>query len=255
MYFTYVDWTLEKQPRPFYVGKGNAQRVKRLFRNSLHRHIATTHGMRREIVLETLIEAAAFKHEEQLIRELHTHVSEGSGANFTWGGEGASGRIVSFETRKAISEALMGHVVSEETRHKMSCAVNTWLNLPESRTKLSLAQKRRFENLNERANMAKFKGKHHTENAKFNIRLAQVGRKRSDETRRKQSEAATRHMMSDEVRQARSLALTGIKRSEATKQKLRDAWKRRKQKKACQEFTRLTEELGLYEWQQEKSGS
>jgi hypothetical protein len=38
-------------------------------------------------------------------------------------------------------------------------------------------------------------------------------------------------------------------------QKLREALKRRKAKKACKELMRLTEEMGLYEWQQERSGS
>ena len=234
-YYTYIDWTIETIPCAYYVGKGTAQRVKRLYRNSLHRHIAITRGIRREIILETLVESEAFRREEELIRELHTHVSEKFGANFTWGGEGASGRAVSQETRRAISEALMGHGVSSETRLKMSNAVNVWLALPGSHEKLSLAQRRRCQDPVARADMAKFKGKHHTDSTKFRIGRAQAGRKRSAETRKKQSEAATKQMSSSEARQIRSTALTGIKRSEATKQKLREAWKRRKQRKLEEE--------------------
>ncbi len=251
-YFTYVDWTLEPESRAIYVGKGLEYRVKRRYRNSLHRHLIDRFGLRREIALETDDEQAAFRLEISLIKELRTHFTLG-GANFTWGGEGASGRIVTETTRKLISQALTGHSVSESSRQKMSVAVQAWLTKPDTRERLSQIHRQRLVDPLERCKQAKFKGRKHTDAAKAKIAAAHKGSKRSLETRRKQSEAAKRNMALLKTRQRRSEALTGIKRSEETRQKLRDAWKRRKAKAACDELSCITEEMNLYEWQ--RSGS
>lgn len=112
MFFVYIDWTTEDVPRPFYVGKGNSKRVRTLARkNQLHTSIVRKHGQRREVVLTTHDEQHAFERERQLIKELKTCAAGGTGwwgANFTFGGEGAAGRIVSVATRQLLANSLRG---------------------------------------------------------------------------------------------------------------------------------------------------
>lgn len=88
--FVYVDWTTEEIPRPFYVGMGNASRIKYLVRNKLHENIRNKYGLRREIVLFTNFCEEAKSREIELIAFHRTYVyDEGNfGSNFTRGGEG-----------------------------------------------------------------------------------------------------------------------------------------------------------------------
>jgi hypothetical protein len=99
-YYVYVDWTLEEISRPFYVGKGSSSRLKILKRNQRHTAISEAYGMERKIVLETDSEEEAFVLEKKLIQEYSTYAHDpGSrGANYTLGGEGSSGRILSKES-------------------------------------------------------------------------------------------------------------------------------------------------------------
>lgn len=124
MHYTYVDWTLEEIPRPFYVGKGSEERVKLLHRrNPRHIAIRKAFGIRREIVFSTLDEKAALNEEVRLIAQLNTRDETGGwGANFTEGGEGVKGRKHDVETRKRISLTMKGHSKSEETRVRMRLA-------------------------------------------------------------------------------------------------------------------------------------
>lgn len=111
-FYVYEDWTLEEQPRPFYVGKGKLERVFRLKRSKQHQHICELYGQRRMVVLETYDESEALEYEKERIKENHTHPRDprynGIGCNKTTGGQGNSGRIVSLETCKRISDAKKG---------------------------------------------------------------------------------------------------------------------------------------------------
>ena len=101
-FFVYVDYRAGAG-RPFYVGKGDEARVKKLQRrNQLHTNIARKHGQRRVIAYTLASEADAFHMERLLIAGLCTRVEDG-GANFTDGGEGASNP--SLETRAKLSAA------------------------------------------------------------------------------------------------------------------------------------------------------
>ncbi len=88
---TYVDYTTDTNT-PFYVGKGNVNRLRHVGRNKKHANVVKKHGLRREIVLSTSVEAIALEREIELIAELHTFIDDpahnGMGCNYTPGGEG-----------------------------------------------------------------------------------------------------------------------------------------------------------------------
>ncbi len=111
IYYVYIDLTLDG--RPFYVGKGDDARVKKVKRNVLHTRIATKHGQVRRVVFETLNEIWAFEREIELIALLNTFVGcdqpfNAWGANLTRGGEGSSGWKPTFETRQRMSTNRLG---------------------------------------------------------------------------------------------------------------------------------------------------
>jgi hypothetical protein len=228
VYYVYVDFTLEQNPRAYYVGKGLKARIKRKFRNHKHQRIADSLGFDRRIFLATEDERVAFDEEERLIRELKTHVDDDFGANYTYGGEGASGRSMNEETRRRISCSLSGHTVSDDARRKMSDGVRAWLSQPGSREKIVLARRSRDETPEERRKYTR-KKLTLSDETKARIGDAQRGSCRSEETKRKMSKAA-RAAMTPELRELRSKALRGIVRSEETRAKLRAAWVRRKEK-------------------------
>lgn len=121
MYHTYVDWTLEDPPRPFYVGKGLDERVDLVRRNPRHTAIRKAHGIRREVVLSTDDEQCALDEEKRLIAELKTRgdIPGEWGANFTEGGEGVCGRRHDEKTRQRISQTMKGRPKSLATRMNM----------------------------------------------------------------------------------------------------------------------------------------
>lgn len=102
LWFTYVDYTSEPEPRPFYVGKGDASRVARLNRNKHHRNISKRYGVERRVVFCSRDEAATLDLECELIVEYKTCVlyEDSWGANYTVGGNGVSGFRHSLETKK-----------------------------------------------------------------------------------------------------------------------------------------------------------
>ncbi len=95
VFFIYLDWTLEKIPRRFYVGKGCYNRVhNKNPRNPYWASIAKKYGLRREVVLATLDETFSFIMEKSWIAEYGTFengLTGRWGANLTEGGEGPSG--------------------------------------------------------------------------------------------------------------------------------------------------------------------
>lgn len=95
IYYTYVDYTTEIVPRPFYVGKGIKNRVENSIRNYKHSTISKKFGFNRIIEFETNIEIEAYKREIELIAELHTFVEDELATeivcNFTKGGDGIFG--------------------------------------------------------------------------------------------------------------------------------------------------------------------
>jgi hypothetical protein len=108
---------------PFYVGKGKGDRAYALSRrNKRFLRIIAKVGYKVQILLSNLSEDLAFKKEIEFIK-LYKSIGYCE-ANFTNGGEGSSGRIVSQITKEKISKSKMNHLVSEETKIKMSKALS-----------------------------------------------------------------------------------------------------------------------------------
>ena len=196
VFFNYVDWTLEECSRPFYVGKGVLDRVRRRERNVYWQNIAAKYGWRREVVLATKDESFAFEEEKRRIAKLGTFedgTPERWGANLTEGGEGASGKKHSDETKAKMSRSHLGRLMSNETRQKLSVANRgqvPWTKgraqTPEHTEKIRAAQKGR---------PCHFKGKKHSAIAVENMRKAQ---KKGEQAHR----AKLTQAQVDEVRQA-----------------------------------------------------
>lgn len=96
LWYVYVDFTLDEN-RPFYVGKGNKQRVKKCKRNNIYwENIVAKHGWnisKRKIVFSTDNEEISLLEESNWILKLRTF-EDGTpgnwGANKTKGGESTS---------------------------------------------------------------------------------------------------------------------------------------------------------------------
>ena len=147
MYFTYIDWTLEEHPRPFYVGKGTKIRTRNPKRNNKHCHVSHTHGYRRDITFSSDDENACLTREIELIAEHHTYIHDPRASeiacNFTVGGEGASGYK---QTQNHIEKRMKAH--KRVKRNTEICA-----NISSSKKGKSIKKqmtKRRSPNLSEK---------------------------------------------------------------------------------------------------------
>lgn len=142
----------------FYVGKGRGNRAKiKNGRNSKWKNVVNKHGYTIEIVFDNLDEETAFAIEKDTILEFRYFGYDL--CNFTSGGEGSTGMIMSEESRRKISIAKTGKIRSESHRKN-----------------LSLAQKGKAKNP---ASVEK-------------MRLSNTGKKQTEETKRKRSETLKR---------------------------------------------------------------
>ncbi len=136
MFYVYEDWTLEEQPRCFYVGKGTHSRVCQTRRNKFHTNIKQKYGMSRKVVFSTSDEEEAKNTEIRLIAERKTYVLDGGwGANFTRGGEGSSGYKHTRLAREKITAACLGRKHSQDSIEKMKKVAATRYEDPSERIK------------------------------------------------------------------------------------------------------------------------
>lgn len=129
-FYGYKHWTLEKQPRCFYVGKGLKGRSKQL-RNRNHKwhHIMKYFGgYTIEICVGPVTNAEVSVWEVKEILKENTfrqgsehyrHNTSDIGCNFTSGGDGVIGRCHSEETKKKMSKSAQGRKMSNEARLNM----------------------------------------------------------------------------------------------------------------------------------------
>lgn len=204
----------------FYVGKGFGWRWKRhLTLRGPNKHLRNRIRAIRNAGLEPKLERCfaideedAFRMEKDLIKTFGRR-DQGTGTlcNYTDGGEGSTGRTGfthSPESKAKISNSQKGKIISEETRKKLSVAKKgkpqnhsmethakrkATLNTPEFRKYLSERAKRTVtpEHLAEMTEKARIKN---------------IGIKRSDDHRKKISEAQKGRKFSDETRLKMSIA-------------------------------------------------
>ena len=160
--------------RVFYVGKGKGNRYKSSsVRNRHWKFVADKHGFISDIVMRFNDEQCAFSFERALIK----HYGKENLCNYSDGGEGSSGVVVSEETRKKLSLAMTGKKRSDAMKAKMS--------------KLKTGNKYSL-------------GKTHSDESKKRMSDAQKGKIVSDDTRRKLSEANIGKKLSQETKEKMS---------------------------------------------------
>lgn len=155
MFHTYIDWTAENAPRPFYIGKGNEGRTRRPERNQKHKHVRNAFGYRREIVFSSHDERECLDHEVQLIQEHHTFyldefADKEIACNFTKGGDGTTGWVPTDEQKKNISDGIKrAHRARPEIAEGISRRLKVRMNNPEFVSILSEKIKESFRNMPE----------------------------------------------------------------------------------------------------------
>jgi hypothetical protein len=143
-FYTYA--YLREDRTPYYIGKGKEDRIYKRTKTD----IKHPKDKSRIIFLkQNLTEEEAFKHEKYMIsvfgrKDLGTGILH----NKTNGGDGASGIIISLETKAKISAKLKGRTsnnkgktTSPETRAKISAKLKGRIHSPEHREKNSAAHK------------------------------------------------------------------------------------------------------------------
>jgi hypothetical protein len=154
-FYTYA--YLREDGTPYYIGKGQG---KRAFEKHLFVGVPSKN---RVLFLKTgMTEAEAFRHEVYMI-SIFGRKDNGTGIlwNFTDGGEGLSGRVVSEDTKKKQKERATGIKPSQETRKKLRQAKLGKNNPnfgkstpPEVRAKMSAAAKGKTRSPETRAKMS-----------------------------------------------------------------------------------------------------
>lgn len=120
-YFVYMH-IKETTGEPFYIGKGKDNRaVSKGGRSEYWKRITNKYGFDVIILEENLSEQEAFNKEVYWINRIgRKDLGNGPLINFTDGGDGASGRILTDEHKRKISKSHIGLGWSEETRKKLT---------------------------------------------------------------------------------------------------------------------------------------
>ena len=183
----------------FYVGKGTGDRAHNLDRGNFHDSVRDEYGCRVKIIKDGLTEEEAFKLERERIEDYV--ITFGYGApiegydnydhnlpyltNFTWGGEGVSGRKHSEEEKQKMSKAKKGKKNSKEHNKNISKALKGIKLSEQTRRKMSESQKGRKNSEEHNKNISKatkgknnpMYGKRHSEEVKRKMSKSQKGKK------------------------------------------------------------------------------
>jgi len=220
MFYTYAHYRPDNSV--FYIGKGHGRRAwAKDYRNNHWNHIVAKYpDYKIEILARWSTEKEAFDHEVFLIDTFRAMGIKLT--NVTNGGTGVAGYKHTPESIQKRLDSMQGYLPSEETKAKMR--------------KAHLGEKNHFF------------GRNHSEETKNQIAEIKkanpskpwLGKSRSEETRKKISDALKGrigHKHTDEARQKISLAHTGKKQappSEETRKKLSESikasWILRRQK-------------------------
>jgi hypothetical protein len=128
---------------PFYIGKGYNRRAYSKGGRSTYWHNVAKNGYNVDFEFENLDEDTALQMEKDLIKMWgRRDIGTGCLVNLTDGGEGISGYIMSDEQKKSMSviqkgnKHFLGHTHTEESRKKMSDKIKEKMTI-EIRKKLS----------------------------------------------------------------------------------------------------------------------
>lgn len=187
----YVYKHVTNDGRTFYVGKGSGNRSHDTkHRSQVWKRIVAKHGYNVQIVVNSKDEQFIFNEEVRLIAEYNTfvgkdHAPNAWGANLTRGGEGPSGMTLSEEARAKCQEA----------RAKQPPRID-WHPSEEHKRRIGQAAK----------------GNKHAV-----LKPGQIRKPTSNETRCRQSEAATRREQQKRENGYQQSLSTRLKRSESLK--------------------------------------
>lgn len=207
MYYVYRHIRLDTN-EVFYVGRGkekirNGKVYKcdeyyRAFdksnRNIFWNNIANKTEYRVDIIYECDNEFDVCKKEIEFIKLYgRRDLKQGTLVNLTNGGEKESGKIITEEHRKKLSESSKGRVKSVYTRKKLSESLKGRVFSEEHKRKLSISKT----------------GFRHSEEAKLKMSIAKKGKKRSDSFRELQRKNQTGRVYSDESKKKMSESKKG----------------------------------------------
>ena len=230
---------LREDRTPYYIGKGNGDRVYR----KRSKGIKPPKDKSRIIFLKrNLTEQEAFKHEIYMI-VVFGRIDLGTGIlhNKTNGGEGVSGYIHNEETKKKISEIGKGRECKQETRKKLSEA---------SKGKsISEETKRKMSEVKKGENNPNY-GKEMSEEHKEKLSEANTGNSSCAWNKGKQ-------MKSFSEEHKKKMSEYAKNRSEEHKEKLKESAKGRipptKGKKMTEEHKRKIGEANKRRWEERKN--
>ena len=172
--YGYADFTCEEKSRCFYVGQGSFGRIKNFARNNKHTATKRRLGLKRTVLFKT--------HDSLIINEWETN-NIASFNTFTMNYH-FDGRDIGCNLVK-LGGSKRGHKDSEETCQRKKLAAKKNAKDPVYRQKLSAAQKKRYENPEERRKTG----------------LKSCGHVCSEDERKKHSESAKLQWKNDEQRQ------------------------------------------------------
>lgn len=237
MFFVYAHYRADRPDSdPFYIGKGKNTRDLSKKRNRLWTNIANKHGFVVKKLKENLTEQEAWNLEISLIAQYGKLIDDtGCLANITNGGEGASGTIHTDETKAKWSSAKKGKTWEEIYGVEQAAAIREKrkarkrIHSDETRRKMSESKQGEKNPMHGKT----ITGEHSQKlsQAKIGKPSNSKGKIYNQETRQHYKEAAIIRAADQKINEKISNSLKGIKRSEETKRKMSEAAKLREAKK------------------------
>jgi len=196
-FYGYKHWTLEEVPRCFYVGKGLKRRPfskSRRHRSRKWHAVVERYGLRVEVCVGPVSDELVREWEKEWIAKEGTFTKSYShnvdiNCNFTTGGDGVAGRVVSAYARERIGAAQRGKPKSQETKDKIRAALLGRKLSDATREKMSQARAGRPLSDQNRRNLWSNRKREHSPAHRKQLSLAAQDRCVSDETRAKMSAA------------------------------------------------------------------
>ncbi len=149
IFYLYVDYT--NDGIPFYVGKGSKKRIQTIKRNNKHIWVSRNYGLNRIVLFADLNEQWIFAKEIQYIKLLDTYNPDVTNrndlkCNWTLGGDGVSGFLLSEDHRKKLSASSIKRWEKQGEKEKISIATKKAMANPDVLKRLSESHKTYYKN-------------------------------------------------------------------------------------------------------------